>query len=116
MEKVEFSRPLREVGCIIGHLFSGMVPPCDEDRHNGEDWLTVKYEDAMAAHFRCGNPQHYHMGIGDTANLVVFRGSTKSGGYAELSVMLDRCEFYGDPQELQMILDGNCPDRRCGHG
>ena len=53
---------------------------------------------------------------GVTANVVRFKGQTKGGGYAELSVMLDRCEFYGDPQELQMILDGNCPDRRCGHG
>lgn len=116
MEKVEFSRPLHEVGCIIGHLFNGVVPPCEEDRCSGDDWLTVKYEDSVAAHFRCVNPQHYRMGTGYSHNIVRFVGQTKSGGYAELSVMLDRCEFYGDPQELQMILYGNCLDRRCGHG
>lgn len=116
MEKVEFSRPLPEVGCIVGHLFDGMVPPCEEDHPAGEDWLTVKYADAAAAHFRCANPEHYHMGTGDASNMVVFKGPTKTGRYAELSVMLDRCEFYGDPQELQMILDGKCLDRRCGHG
>ena len=77
MEKIEFSRPLPEVGCIIGHLFNGMVPPCDEDRCPGDDWMTVKYEDSVAAYFRCVNSQHYHMGIGVTANVVRFKGQTK---------------------------------------
>lgn len=107
MEKVKFSRPASELGCILGHLFLGMEPPCDATHVDG-DWLTFKLSSETTV---C----HYHLGTGDCASKLIFKGHTKGGGYAEVEIEKDRCEFYGDPAELQAVLDGKCPDRRCGH-
>lgn len=107
MEKIVFSRPLSEVGCIIGHLFHGMEPPCDATRC-GEDWLTICFSEE-------GTMRHHYLGTGICSTELDIEGPTKGGGSAKLKIKRDTCEFYGDPAELQAILDGRCPDRRCGH-
>lgn len=108
MEQVKFSRPTPEVACIIGHLFQGMEPPCDADPYGGE-WLTIRFSSE-------GTLRYHYLGTGTCATEIDIKGPTKGGGFAEVKVQRDTCEFYGDPAELQAILDGRCPDRRCGHG
>ena len=108
MEKIEFSRPLPEVACIIGHLFDGMEPPCDATQVGG-GWITFCFSSEMTM-------RHHYLGTGDCSSEIIFRGPTKGGGYAKVKVTKDRCEYYGDPAELQVILEGNCPERRSGHG
>lgn len=108
MEQVNFSRPVSEIGCIIGHLFDGMEPPCSATPLKG-DWLTICFTNEMTM-------RHYYLGTGDCTTEIIFSGPTKGGGHAEVKIAKDRCEYRGGPAELQAILEGKCPDRRCGHG
>lgn len=117
MEKIMFSRPLPEVACIIGNLFDGMEPPCMEEQPEKQDeWLTLRYSEDFAAKYKMPRLQHQRIGAALAQTELRLKGRTKTGGYAELRVCHDRCEFYGDPEELKAILDGRCPERRCERG
>lgn len=47
---------------------------------------------------------------------IVICGMTHSNTYARLIVKNDRCIFYGEPSDLAAVLNGRCPERRCGNG
>lgn len=79
MQETEISRPPHELACIIGNLFAGLEPPC-EDCNLGENGLTI-----------CG-PTH-------------------SGNYGRLTIQKDRCIFYGRPEDLAEVLNGECPGK-----
>ena len=54
--------------------------------------------------------------LGRTTDLVI-SGTTHSGNYGRLTIKKDRCVFYGEPEDLDAILNGDCPiGRRCGNG
>ena len=43
-------------------------------------------------------------------------GSTHSGRPARMLIYPDRCEFFGDPNDLDRVRTSMCLERRCGHG
>lgn len=47
---------------------------------------------------------------------IVVCGKTQSGRDGRLVIERDRCTFYGDIRDLEMVLDGRCPERRCRDG
>lgn len=53
--------------------------------------------------------------LGCSTDLVIC-GITHSQNYGRLTVKSDRCIFYGRPEDLDAILNGHCPERRCRHG
>ncbi len=53
--------------------------------------------------------------FGCTPGLVIC-GMTHSGKHGMLTVLSDRCTFCGDPKDLEAVLDGHCPERRCRNG
>ena len=82
MQEITLTRPLDELSCIIGTLFTDLEPPCDVER---------------------------------TADLVLC-GTTHSGNPGRLRIAGDRCIFYVEPDDLEAVLSGRCPERRCCHG
>ena len=54
--------------------------------------------------------------LGRSADLVIC-GVTHAQNYGRLTIKKDRCVFYGEPEDLDAILNGDCPiGRRCGNG
>ncbi len=48
---------------------------------------------------------------------LVICGVTHAGNYGRLTVKSDRCVFYGEPEDLDAVLTGECPEgRRCRYG
>lgn len=47
---------------------------------------------------------------------LVICGTTHSRNPGRLIVKSDRCIFYGRPEDLDAVLDGHCPERRCRIG
>jgi hypothetical protein len=43
-------------------------------------------------------------------------GTTYSGNSGRLTVLGDRCSFYGVPADLENARKGPCLERRCQHG
>ena len=53
---------------------------------------------------------------GRTTDLVI-TGITHSQNYGRLTIKKDRCVFYGEPEDLDAVLNGACPgEGRCRHG
>ena len=101
-EKIVFARPIGEVARIIGNLFYGLLPPCD---HAKEGFLTVRYDSGQSCDYYVGADMQ-----------LAIQGTTTSGRYARILVFRDRCEFYGSREDLDAVLNGRCPERRCSHG
>lgn len=47
---------------------------------------------------------------------ITLTGTTHSGKTGKLVITGDRCVFYGDPEDLALVLSGRCPGRRTPHG
>ena len=50
-----------------------------------------------------------------TAGLVLC-GTTHSGNPGRLRIAGDCCTFYGQPDDLEVVISGRCPERRCRRG
>lgn len=69
-----------ELCCIIGNLFEGLEPPCDE--------------------------------IVPTDGLLI-RGRSWSGKECSVKVHKSYAEFEGDSSDINAVLSGKCPEKRC---
>lgn len=47
--------------------------------------------------------------LGRSTDLVIC-GVTHSQKYGRLTIKKDRCIFYGEPEDLDAVLNGVCPD------
>lgn len=47
---------------------------------------------------------------------LVICGTTHSRRFGVLTVKSDRCVFYGEPEDLAAVLNGQCPERKCRDG
>lgn len=54
--------------------------------------------------------------LGRSTDLVIC-GVTHAQNYGRLTIKKDRCVFYGEPEDLDAVLNGACPgEGRCRHG
>lgn len=106
MEKIAFARPLREVSCIVGNLFSGLEPPCKDVVDN---FFVMRTTDGLVSRHHVSNE------IGCSAMVVVV-GWTHSNSFAKVEIKGDRCTFYGVPSDLEAVLSGVCPGKECCRG
>lgn len=49
-------------------------------------------------------------------NALVICGMTHNHRYGRLIVKSDHCIFQGDTEDLEQVLKGRCPERRCKNG
>lgn len=54
-------------------------------------------------------------GIGAGGGIVI-HGTTHAGSEGWLTIKSDCCVFRGNPEELQAVLEGRCPERTCENG
>lgn len=47
---------------------------------------------------------------------IVICGLTHSKNYGRLTIKSDRCVFYGHPEDIEAVLNGRCPERKCENG
>ena len=47
---------------------------------------------------------------------LVVCGMTHAQNYGTLVVKSDCCIFNGEPEDLEAVLNGRCPERKCRHG
>lgn len=49
-------------------------------------------------------------------NALVIGGMTHNHRYGRLIVKSDHCIFDGEVEDLEAVLNGRCPERRCKNG
>ena len=63
--------------------------------------------------FAALQPPCDELGTGDS---IVICGLTHSKNYGRLTIQSDRCVFYGYPEDIEAVLNGRCPERKCENG